>query len=129
MRFEWNDSCSEIGHYEVYLYDDDGKKLDEMWIRDYTNSWMKRHDVQNRIHRDYAFEVGYCNGFSMHQGFDKCVSDGYGYCGTPESTIESVKEWCERYLAGLYIKAYKDAAATIEAKKRRHDWFVENGFS
>jgi hypothetical protein len=100
-----------------------------MWVRDYTNPWMIEHDVQNRVYRDYAFEVGYCDGFSMHHGFDKFISHDYGYCGKPESTLESVKDWCERYLAGLYIKAYNDALATIEKKKRRHDWFVEHGYS
>lgn len=129
MRFEWNDSNSEIGHYEVYLYDDDGKKLEDMWIRDYTNPWVREHDARCRISRDCDFEVGYCNGFSMHHKFNKFEPDKFADFGLSNTTLDGVKKWCERYLAGLYIKAYKDAAATIEVKKRRHDWFVENGFS
>ena len=131
MRFEWNDSLSYIGHYELTLYDDDNEKLDDMWVRDYTNPWMIEHDTANRIRRKYAYEAGYCNGSSMHKGFG--LWDGYenefGYHGKTERSLKDIKRWCEQYLADLYINAYKRALERLDEQKRRHDWFVEHGYS
>ena len=130
MEFEWNDHDAEIGYHELFLFDDDGTRLEDMWLRDCSVPWMVEHDTKARICRPYAYEIGYCNGYSMHDSFDydPGSEETWGYQGTPEHSLDDIKRKCEEYLAGLYIQAFDDAVATLETKKRRAEWFIKNGY-
>lgn len=133
MKFVWDEEDADIGHYDLYLYDDDGKKLENIWIRDYSNPWNVESDKDRGYRREYAYDVGYCNGYSMNQGFDKDEDfyhrTGGGYQGIKTHTLEDIKKWCENYLAQMYIGSYYDALKSLPEKERRCKWFEEQGFS
>lgn len=63
---------AHIGRYTLTLYDRD-KELENIHIIDNTNEWCKNRDKENKWFRDYAYEVCYCNGFSMNRGYEKMV--------------------------------------------------------
>lgn len=137
MRFEWNNSSSDIGHYNCYLYDGD-QKLDEISFIDYTCEWAQEHDKKNGYTRPYSFVVHYCHGWSMKEGFDgddHCCNhtdeDGNiigGYQGNCTHTVEDIKRWCEEWLAKCYIEGYQRMMSELKDAKRRADWFIANGY-
>ena len=139
MKFVWNDSDADIGHYSCSLFDDNGEKLDDIHFTDYTNEWQQNDSRENHYPRAYSFEVRYCCGFSMHEGFD--YDDDYhnrsdangmilgGYNGTCTHTVEDIKRWCEEYIAGMYIKGYADMLKELDDAKRRSEWFLEHGYT
>ena len=129
MRFEWeNDEV--IGSYWLHLFDDDGKELDVMWIKDHTAPWNVQNDQRIRAQRRWAYEVGYCKGFSFSRGFDeyKDWANNYGYHGKPTHTLDDIKRFCENYIAQMYLQCYQRAVATLDEKRRRAAWFEANGF-
>lgn len=48
MRFEWKDNF-EIGHHELTLYDDDNKKLDDIYFTDYTCGYHQEERETEKI--------------------------------------------------------------------------------
>lgn len=139
MKFVWDDSNADIGHYKCKLIDDDGTTLDKIHFTDYTDEWQQNDGRKNHYQRPYSFEVGYCCGFSMHEGFDydddyrsHKGSDGHtlgGYNGTCTHTVEDIKRWCEEYLAGFYIRSYTDMLERLGDTKRRSEWFLTHGYT
>lgn len=134
MEFVWNDSDADIGHYSCSLFDDDGKKLDDIHFTDYTNEWQQKDSRENHYLRPYSFKVSYCCGFSMNEGFD--YDDEYnnrnvlgGYNGTCTHAVEDIKRWCEEYLAGMYIEGYASMLKELNDAKRRSEWFLEHGYT
>lgn len=137
MRFEWDDSSSDIGHYDGYLYDED-QKLEEISFIDYTCKWAQENDRKNGYTRPYSFVVHYCNGWSMKEGFDgdehyrsHTDEDGHiigGYQGNCTHTVKDIKRWCEEWLARSYIKGYESMLANLKDAKRRAEWFIANGY-
>lgn len=129
MKFIWNDKPI-IGDYELRLVDDDGEELQSMWLKDHTAPWCVENDEKDRYYRDFAYEAGYCHGFSMQKGFDKDESgdDHYGYHGKPVHTVDDIKRWCENYIAQMYLRDYQRAIATLDEKRRRSEWFEAQGF-
>ena len=136
LRFEWEDQ-TDIGHYEVSLYDGD-KKLEDMYFTDYTCQFHQDYDKERHYARPYSFEVGYCNGWSMSQGFDydaeyydhlnKDGTDIGGYQGNCTHTVADIKKWCEDWLAQQYIDSYQSILARIDIARERAEWFVLNGY-
>lgn len=139
MKFIWNDSDADIGHYRCKLVDDDETVLEEIHFTDYTNEWQQKDGRKNHYPRAYSFEVGYCCGFSMDKGFDydddyydRADEDGFrlgGYNGTCTHTVEDIKHWCEEYLAGFYIRGYRNMIKELDNAKRRSEWFLEHGYT
>lgn len=139
MKFVWNDSNADIGHYRCKLVDDDETVLEEIHFTDYTNEWQQKDGRKNHYPRAYSFEVGYCCGFSMDKGFDydddyydRADEDGFrlgGYNGTCTHTVEDIKHWCEEYLAGFYIRGYRNMIKELDNAKRRSEWFLEHGYT
>lgn len=139
MKFVWNDSDADIGHYRCKLIDDDETTLEEIHFTDYTNEWQQKDGRKNHYPRAYSFEVGYCCGFSMNKGFDydddyydRADEDGFrlgGYNGTCTHTVEDIKHWCEEYLAGFYIRGYRNMIKELDDAKRRSEWFLEHGYT
>lgn len=138
MKFVWDDSDADVGHYRCKLFDDDDV-IDEIHFTDYTNEWQQKDCRENHFPRAYSFEVGYCRGFSHWEGFDydddyynRVDENGYhlgGYNGNCTHTVEDVKRWCEEYLAGLCIKTYTRMIAQLDDAKRRCEWFKEHGYT
>lgn len=137
IRFEWEDD-PEIGHYSCDLVEDN-KVLEEISFTDYTCDYHQVSDKERRYTRPYAFEVRYCNGFSMHQGFDYDEDydnhrdeNGYrigGYQGKCTHTVEDIKHWCEQYLASGYIGHYEDILRDIDIIKQRAEYLMARGFT
>ncbi len=130
MEFRWNDS-PDTGYYRGLLIDDDGSELDQIGFYDYTCQFMQEQDIKNRHKRSCAYEVSWCNGWSMHQSFDDVDEDnvqGYGYQGHCEHTVEDIRRWCENWLAQRYINQYYRALKNLPVLKRRAEWFESNGF-
>lgn len=132
MRFEWNDQDADIGYYECILFDDDGSKLNKIVFKDYTNEWVQQDDKECGYKRPYSFEVNYCRGYSMHEGFDYDEEyrsrPGGGYQGISTHTVDDIKCWCEEYLAQKYIDMYEEILAELDTARRRSEWFKENGY-
>lgn len=130
MKFIWKDN-SETGRHTLFLYDDDGTELETMWMSDHTVPYAVENDTKYGFQCPYAFEVGYCKGFSMRRGFDKYedYETHPGYHGTPTHTVEDIKRWCENYIAQMYLKCYQVAVATMDEKRRHAEWFEANGFT
>ena len=138
VRFEWKDNF-EIGHHELTLYDDDNKKLDDIYFTDYTCEYRQEDDRKHKHYRPYSFEVGYCHGWSMKQGFDEdnqyrnhLNENGRavgGYQGNCTHTIDDVKRWCEEFLASLYIINYEEELKKLQKRLKRSQWFIDNGYT
>ena len=139
MKFVWDDSDADIGHYRCKLIDNDETTLEEIHFTDYTNEWQQKDGQKNHYPRAYSFEVGYCCGFSMYKGFDyddnyydRADEDGFrlgGYNGKCTHTVEDIKRWCEEYLAGMYIESYASMLKKLDDAKRRSEWFIEHGYT
>ena len=137
MEFIWFDNDADIGHYDCTLMEGT-KIIDTIHIVDYTNAWQQEDARKSHYYRAYSFNVSYCCGYAMEQGFDydknyRCRKDEngkvlYGFNGICTHTVEDVKRWCEEYLAQKYINGYADLLAALESAKRRAEWFKENGY-
>ena len=132
-----NDEDKNIGRYNLFLKDGD-KILDEISIIDYTNDFHQQYDRKERFPRPYAFVVNYCRGWSMSQGFD--YDKDYnnhgdengrhigGYQGVCTHTLEDIRNWCENFIAQLYLKDYDQTLKTLDIKQQRAEWFTNKGF-
>lgn len=144
MKFVWEDGyCSSdpeviqyekekgISVYKGFLYDDDGRKLEKITIRDYSTKGEIEQAEKNHWRRPYAYHVNYCCGFSMSEKFceDPDAYHHYGWHGEKTMTINDVKRWCEEYIANLYIIDYDKELANLQERKARSDWFINNGYS
>lgn len=138
--FEWNKNA-DIGHYDCTVYEVEGesrKKIDSIFVQDYTNEWQQQNAKENRYFRQYAFEVHWCNGWSMHTGFgsdenyknhrDENGKIVFGYSGTCKKTLKDVMRWCEEWLAQRYIAGYEDILARLEEMKNRSEALKEQGY-
>lgn len=132
MKFVWNNEDADIGYYECALLDDDGSKLNDISFKDYTNEWVQQDDKECDYKRPYSFEVNYCRGYSMREGFDYDEEyrsrPGGGYQGVCTHTIEDIKHWCEEYLAQKYIDIYKEMLAELDTAKRRAECLKNMGY-
>lgn len=132
MKFKWIDRDSDIGYYELILYNDEGEQTDEIWFKDYSCDFNLNYDKERGYKRRYAYEIGYCNGFSMHCGFDEDENFYHracgGYQGNKQHTIEDVKRWCENYIAQQYISDYYAALKALPKKEKMCKWFEGQGF-
>lgn len=137
LEFRWDDDSSGIGNYECQLFEN-GECIDDITFTDYTHEWRHSNDMKCRYARPYSFEVSWCHGWSMSQGFDydpdyydhadeKGLRLG-GYQGKCTHTVEDIKKWCEEWLAQQYIRGYQETIKGLERKKARYDWFKENGY-
>ncbi len=124
MRFEWDDSSSNIGHYECNLYDDD-KRISEISFTDYTCEWRRKYDEENRFTRPYSFEVPWNKGFDYDEEYDKHWDEDYlketgwhrakgGYQGKCTHTVDDIKRWCENWLAQRYLRSYYNTLAELK---------------
>lgn len=112
MRIIWNDKDADIGFHEMKLELDDGSKR-SITVWDYTCPYEKKRIAEDRSYarnHPYAFEVNYCHGYSMHEGFDD------------SHTLEDVKIWAEDYLLNGIIAYYDDMIADLEAARKRAEW-------
>ena len=137
MKFEWIDENSDIGHYRLHLIDDDGRKLEDISITDYTCDFHQQYDKKNRYTRPYSFEVKYRAGWS--EGFD--YDDEYydhrdkdgrhigGFQGVCTHTLEDIRNLCENFIAQSYMKGYYNTLKELETQKRRVEWFENQGFT
>ena len=138
IRFEWDNSSADIGHYDCDVYEVDGDKktkIDDISLWDYTNEWQQEDARKNRYFRAYAFEV-HC--WSMTKGFG--ADDDYksrrdengkllfGYNGTCDKSLDDVKRWCEEWIAQRYIKNYQEMLASLEALKQRSEALKKQGY-
>lgn len=115
MRIKWDDKDAEIGVHEMELELDDGSTR-SITVWDYTCPYEKRCIAEDRSYarnHPYAFEVSYCHGYSMHEGFDD------------SHTLEDVKIWAEDYLLNGIIEHYNDMLANLETAKRQAEWAEE----
>lgn len=143
MRFEWHDGIclnnkklieyekkNGISRYECYLYDDSGKKLQEIYFYDYSTKGEVEQAEKNKWRRPYAYKVDYCCGYSMSKGFDKDPDycNHFGWHGIKKHTVDDIKQWCENYLAKKYIIDYEKELAKLQIRKEQSDWFVSHGY-
>lgn len=131
MRFEWDDSSSDIGHYECNLYDDD-KRISEISFTDYTCEWRRKYDEKYGFPRPYSFEVTWCKGFDYDEEYDNYYDENPkrkgGYQGNCTHTVDDIKRWCENWLAQCYLRSYYNTLAELDTLKRRAEWFESQGF-
>lgn len=132
MKFVWNNKDANIGHYECTLLDDDGSNINDISFKDYTNKWVQQNDKECEYKRPYSFEVNYCHGYSMHEGFD--YDEEYrnrpsgGYQGISTHTVDDIKRWCEEYLAQKYIDGYEEILSRLNTAKRRAECLKNMGY-
>ena len=127
IKFDWEDE-DDIGYHECTMYDD-GNKLESIYFWDYANPHQVEDSKKNRYTRNFAYEVGYCNGYSMHKGFDKSEeSDEFGYVGRPRHTVDDIKRWCENYLASMYIREYERIKEQFSTIKDRAEQLLKLGY-
>ena len=137
LRFAWDDSWFDCGRYKCELFENE-KKIDEISFTDYTCEFRQGNDKKCGYTRPYAFEVYWCSGWSMREGFDyddkfdrHCDEKGHtigGYQGNCTHTVDDIKKWCEEWLAKRYIQAYENMIKDLETMKNRYDWFKNNGY-
>ena len=137
MEFFWIDGygtkdeeVNGISKYECRMYDENGVMLQEICFFDFSTKFEVEFAQKHHVRHLYAYEVEYCNGYSMSKGFDR-DPDGYhhfGWQGVKEHTVDDIKRWCENYLASMYIIDYEKELKELEAKKRRSDWLIEHGY-
>ncbi len=144
MKFEWHDD-PDIGYYECFLYEN-GSKINDISFRDYTCEFHLKDDREHRYTRPYSFEVSWCNGWGMSEGFDydnqydkhwdeeKLKETGWhvatgGYQGKCTHTVDDIKKWCENWLAQRYLGAYYKTLRELEQMKARVEWFEAQGFA
>ena len=136
MEFKWIDDV-EIGYYECELYEGD-KKINDISFTDYTSEYHLRVDKERRCARPHSFEVHWCHGWSMSEGFDY-DPDYYnhadengelvgGYQGNCTHTVDYIKRWCENWLAQRYLSSYYHTLAELDKMKERAEWFESQGF-
>ena len=136
MEFKWIDDV-ETGYYECELHED-GKMINDISFTDYTSEFHQRSDRDERYLRPYSFEVHWCHGWSMSEGFDydadyrnhtnengKLVGSYQGNC---THTVEDIKRWCENWLAQRYLASYYNTLAELDKMKERAEWFESQGF-
>lgn len=143
MRFEWFDGfCSDneeliayekeygISRYKCHLYDDNGKKIEEIHFYDYSTKGEVEYAEKNHYRRPYAYKVGYCHGYSMSRGFDedKDAYNHFGWHGVKTMSVNDVKRWCENYIAEKYIINYEEELQELQKRKEVSDWFVNQGY-
>ena len=136
LRFEWEVN-SLISVYRCYLYEGD-KIINDIKFYDYSCEKSREYDKKKGYVRPYSFEVDWCHGWSMSEGFDydeECYNrydeDGRrigGYQGNCTHTVEDIKMWCENWLAQQYLSSYYETIATLDEKKARAKWFEAQGF-
>jgi len=136
MEFRWIDDV-ELGHYECELYEGD-EKINDISFTDYTSEFHQRDDKKDGYKRPYSFEVRWCNGWSMHEGFDydadyrnHADENGKlagGYQGNCTHTVDDIKRWCENWLAQRYLASYYNTLAELDKMKARAEWFESLGF-
>ena len=137
LSFVWKGEPN-IGHYKCFLYEGD-KVIDKICFIDYTSEFHQKFDKENRYPRPYSFDVDWCRGWSMSEGFDydaNCYEHldekgrhiG-GYHGNCTHTVEDIKRWCENWLAQRYLKSYYETLDRLEQMKARAEWFESQGFS
>lgn len=137
MRLEWDDSSALIGRYECTLYDDNNEELQKISIKDFTNKVVYESDVRNQWHRHSAYEIYWCNGWSMREyfGHDEIAYredhflNRYGYNGHSNVTLEDVKKYCEEWLVHFYIMDYEKALQELQAKKEISDRLKAMGYT
>lgn len=115
MKLKWKNDNADIGHYNCIITDDDGYKQN-IFLVDYTCEYQSKRKAEDREYKRYhpkAFEVHYCNGYSMHESFDD------------SHTLEFVKIWCEDYLLDNYINYYNDIIADLEKIKSKAEWAIQ----
>lgn len=128
IKFVWKDN-DDIGYYECTMYDD-SNKLESIYFWDFSNPYNVENDNKHRYNRNYAYKVGYCNGYSMDKGFDKTEDpDQFGYVGKPRHTIDDIKRWCENYLASMYIREYEDIQVRFDIIKERAEQLKKMGYT
>ena len=131
MNFVWDDSNADIGYYRCKFLDED-VVIDEISFGDYTNEWQINNDKENGYKRPYSFEVSWCRGWSMREGFDYDKEyrsrESGGYQGNCTHTVEDIKRWCEEWIAQEHINSYTEMLSQLKAAEKRHDWFIENGY-
>lgn len=135
LRFEWKDT--DYGYHECILYEGD-KEINDIYFNDYTTEFNQKSDKENKYKRPYAFEVGWCHGWSMSEGFDYDENydehrddNGYrigGYQGKCTHTVDDIKKWCENWLAQQYLSRYYKTLENLEQLKQRAMWFESQGF-
>ena len=131
MNFIWDDSEANIGYYSCEFLDED-VVIDEISFTDYTNEWRSYKDKKNGYKRPYSFEVRWCRGWSMKEGFD--YDEEYrnrksgGYQGNCTHTVEDIKRWCEKWIAKEHIDSYKRMLSRLKTAEKIHNWFIENGY-
>lgn len=137
IRFEWDNSHADIGNYTCYLFEND-KKINDICFTDYTSEYHQKSDKENGFTRCYSFEVDWCHGWSMHEGFDYDANYNNhtdennkllgSYQGNCTHTVEDIKKWCENWLAQRYLASYYNTIAELDQKKARAEWFESQGF-
>ena len=128
IKFTWKDE-TDIGYYECVVSDETGQ-LGRIYFWDYTNAHQVEQANKNRWHRDYAYEVGYCCGYSMHRGFDPSEDDdAYAYVGKPRHTIDDIKYWCENYIASGFINEYNNIVKRLDTAKARAEQLLKMGYA
>ena len=132
MKFVWNNEDADIGYYECTLLDDDGSNINDISFKDYTNEWVQQNDKKCDYKRPYSFEVNYCRGYSMREGFDYDEEYrsrlGGGYQGISTHTVDDIKRWCEEYLAQKYIDVYEEMLSRLDTAKRRAECLKDMGY-
>ena len=138
IKFSWDHSGNVIGRHECLLYEDD-KIIDSIRLIDYTCESRQRVDRENGYVRPYAFEVTWCHGWRMKQGFDydKDYDNHFdekgkvigGYQGNCTHRILDIYRWCENWLAQRYLRDYYETLEDIKKMKERAEWFENHGFS
>ena len=137
LRFEWDYVNADIGIYICNLCDGN-KIINDISFIDYTSEFHQRYDEKERYIRPYSFEVHWCHGWSMSEGFDydadyrdhtdengKLVG---GYKGNCTHTVDDIKKWCENWLAQRYLRNYYDTLKELDEMKRKAEWFESQGF-
>lgn len=117
MKLYWEkNGMSVIGSYECVLELEDNYKL-HIGICDYTCKFQREEAKKNPVtfkrYHPYAFEVDFCQGYSMHKGFDETW------------TLEEVKVWAENYLLDKLINEYNHMKETIGLAEQRAIWAQE----
>lgn len=142
MKFRWKNN-KDIGHYTCTLYNEINGvdiPLQRISFTDYTAKHNKNEDKKYNFSRRYAYKIEYLDENTENKNFyldiddyfdnhyDKYGSKVFGYQGECEYSIRDVKNWCENFLASMYIIDYDKELEKLYERKSMSDWFIKNGY-
>lgn len=106
MRFEWDNTESIIGYYELTFLDDENQKICSLSLR----------DLRNKDLHSSAF-VGV--KFNLHCAYDGKI---YRKTWTNEVLLEDVKKECESFIFQIINDALTDAVKKVENLTPQVEW-------